>query len=809
MAIVLLAAATSRSAWVTPEVRAPRLQFRTFDSATARTKVSYHIYTPEIYDTEKTRRFPVLYWLHGTGGGLAGLQPLVKHFDSAICSGKIAPMLIVFPNGLAESMWCDSKDGKVPMETVVVKELVPHVDATFRTIAAREGRLIEGFSMGGYGAGRIGFKYPDLFGGVSMLGAGPLDLDFKGPRATAKPEERERIFTNVWGSDIEYYRAQSPWVLAEQNKASLAGRTRIRQVVGDRDGSLPANRDLDAHLTKLGISHDLMVLSGVGHNTLEVFNALGEANWEFYRAATRFGSKEASTDSANKSRQLFFGFSKAMLKDAVPHQQRAWDAVQSIKKRLEPLGFASHLLQEQVRSHDEYTGNPSPFLITRRRLLTELESYRQSLGSNDTIIVYSHSHGLQGRSGKPGGLCLDDPSAGRARPSYLDWQEYADQLLRLPAQTVVVLTMACHSGGLVEFLNNDEKAKNLWQTHKTQGRNFLVITSQNAHSLSNPRRIDGNVINPFTHAVIKAFSGEADGYQRGRTEKHPDGRITLGELANFVVDEAKKHTASWDKGNDPDPQMMGSFDPETVIASLSKTKKKLGIGFGLGRETGELALAMKGENDFVDTMARGSGLSEMKRRTQQGVKVSCVFLSLEQMKETISTLKKNNIKCAYLAYNLEQNQHASRAELDDFVGSVKKAKEAATAYGAPLVVGPGMRFMTSREEDYAKAAPFADVWLIQSQRFQIDKETSRHATPEEYRKNIQRVVGLIHKGNPKTRIWVQIIICPGARAGNDFSAEEIVRLTHSIEDIVDGVRIYTAGASKGMETLKEIIRTLH
>jgi hypothetical protein len=190
------------------------------------------------------------------------------------------------------------------------------------------------------------------------------------------------------------------------------------------------------------------------------------------------------------------------------------------------------------------------------------------------------------------------------------------------------------------------------------------------------------------------------------------------------------------------------------------------------------------------------------------VKVSSVFLSLQQMRETISTLKESGIKCAYLAYNPEQNQRIPRAELDDFVGSVKKAKELASAYGAPLVVGPGMRFMMSREGDYAKAAPNADVWVIQSQRFQIDRDTSKHTPPEEYRKNVQRIVNLIHEGNPKTNIWVQIIICPGARAGNDFSAEEIMRLARAIEDIVDAVRIYTAGAAKGTETLKEVIRLL-
>jgi hypothetical protein len=68
---------------------------------------------------------------------------------------------------------------------------------------------------------RLGSKCHNLFGAVSNLAGGPLDLDLKGPRATANPEERERILTTVFGGDLDYFRAQSPWVLAEQNAAAV------------------------------------------------------------------------------------------------------------------------------------------------------------------------------------------------------------------------------------------------------------------------------------------------------------------------------------------------------------------------------------------------------------------------------------------------------------------------------------------------------------------------------------------------------------------------------------------------------------
>jgi enterochelin esterase-like enzyme len=158
-------------AWTTPAVNAPRVQYRTFTSAAAQGTVSYHVYTPAQYDSGTTQRFPVLYWLHGSGGGLGGIAPLSAYFDAAIRAGRIPPMLIVFPNGMASSLWVDAKDGRVPMERMVVRDLVPQLDAMFRTIATRGARLLEGFSMGGYGAARVGLLYPDVFGAMSMLAA--------------------------------------------------------------------------------------------------------------------------------------------------------------------------------------------------------------------------------------------------------------------------------------------------------------------------------------------------------------------------------------------------------------------------------------------------------------------------------------------------------------------------------------------------------------------------------------------------------------------------------------------------------------
>ena len=274
--------------WVTPAVRGPRLQHRTFASTAARSRVSYHVYTPDCYHTERVRRFPVLYWLHGAGGGLAGVRPLTMHFDRAIRAGKMPPLLVVFPNGHGLSLWVDSKDGRVPMETILIDELVPLIDASFRTIASREGRLIEGFSMGGYGAARLAFRHHRLFGGASILAGGPLQRDFThSPRAGK--QQRLRVLQTVFGGDHAYFRAQSPWVLAAENAEAMRGSTTMRLAIGDRDEMLSVVREFCTHLTGVGVSHTLTVLPGVGHDPVAVLEALGEANWEFYR--TVFGGR--------------------------------------------------------------------------------------------------------------------------------------------------------------------------------------------------------------------------------------------------------------------------------------------------------------------------------------------------------------------------------------------------------------------------------------------------------------------------------------------------------------------------------------
>ena len=270
--------------WVTPRAEGVGLSFHTFLSQAAGTKVSFHVYAPSAYTADPARRFPVVYWLHGSGGGVPGISRLSALADEAISAGKAPPFLMVFVNGLEMGMYIDWANGRAPLETVIIHELRPHIDANWRTIATREGRLLDGFSMGGYGAARFGFRYPELFQNVSMMGAGPMQETLnRTPRASRV--QAKSLLRDVYGGKQARFLAVSPRRYAEQNATTLARGSRLRLVIGDRDETFDSNRNFHDHLMRLGIPHQWIVLPGIGHDPMGVLAAMGDQHWAFYRDA--------------------------------------------------------------------------------------------------------------------------------------------------------------------------------------------------------------------------------------------------------------------------------------------------------------------------------------------------------------------------------------------------------------------------------------------------------------------------------------------------------------------------------------------
>src|SRR5205814_9328472 len=99
-----------------------------------------------------------------------------------------------------------------------------------RTMPRREARAVEGMSMGGYGALRLGFSHNDLFGVVSALAPGLISEKDQPPQRIPPA-----LFEHVMGSDVEYFRANTAWTAAERNADKIGKNTLIRIVVGDKD----------------------------------------------------------------------------------------------------------------------------------------------------------------------------------------------------------------------------------------------------------------------------------------------------------------------------------------------------------------------------------------------------------------------------------------------------------------------------------------------------------------------------------------------------------------------------------------------
>ena len=271
------------AAWVDPDKTEPAgTHYKTFPSKLAAAsalpsnEVSYLIYLPPSYETETSKRYPVVYWMHGLNGNQRAGSTFLAQMTPVAAAGKIPEMIVVLINGMKDSFYNDSPDGKWPIESVIIKELIPHIDKTYRTIARRESRAVEGYSMGSYGAAHLGFKYPELFGIVDV-NAGALIT----PRAAVQPAVYEKMF----GSNDAYVQANDPTVLLRKNADAIRGKTFIRVAVGGDDSLLPNNKKLDDALTELHIEHGWEVVPGVAHNPPLFYKTLGERSMVTYEKA--------------------------------------------------------------------------------------------------------------------------------------------------------------------------------------------------------------------------------------------------------------------------------------------------------------------------------------------------------------------------------------------------------------------------------------------------------------------------------------------------------------------------------------------
>ncbi len=162
----------------------PRLWSAMVTSTVLSQPVEVAIHLPADYNNHPERRYPVLLLFHGHGEPLDGVLPWVRQGNApALIEASAFEGIVVIPQCGKACWYVDwqkaTPGGAKPQwETYYAQQLMPWIEANFRTIATREGRAIAGLSMGGTGALAIAGRNPQLFSKVGSFSSAPNIQDF-------------------------------------------------------------------------------------------------------------------------------------------------------------------------------------------------------------------------------------------------------------------------------------------------------------------------------------------------------------------------------------------------------------------------------------------------------------------------------------------------------------------------------------------------------------------------------------------------------------------------------------------------------
>jgi enterochelin esterase family protein len=237
-----------------------------FPAPSTRGSGTYGIYLPKGYADKKNaqRTYPLVIWLHGMrgssrrfrSGGSSTLDKMRK-------AGKIPDLILVTPSASSRPTYIDRGRGQNE-ESLILKDLMAHVEKSYRVAKERHRRAIMGVSMGALGAMKMALKYPKLFGTVAVHSSPILTVD------PDKLGRYRRFASQIFGDPIdkkEWAKEIPIAILSTKKPKDLAG-LRIYFDAGsnDRYGFGPTNVEFSKQLKKSKFKHTFNYIKGGGHS---------------------------------------------------------------------------------------------------------------------------------------------------------------------------------------------------------------------------------------------------------------------------------------------------------------------------------------------------------------------------------------------------------------------------------------------------------------------------------------------------------------------------------------------------------------
>jgi hypothetical protein len=274
--LVLLAWIGSASGGEATPALLGRMDTFSLDGPASGMAVTVQVYLPPGYD-DTQERFPTMYFLHGSGG-VTGIATLARSAERAVREHLCRPFLIVEPHGpgTPDCWWVDDAFGNSKASTLISADLVPAIEGRYRTLARREGRVIAGFSMGGFGAMAQLFLHPDRYAtGVAYDGG------FQIPGAPLSERIRTRL-ERLFGTDAQAFFAASPPGRAEQyarRPADDRPAVDYQLMIGAFGDRIAA---FQKQLEQVGVARpDRVITTTAGHNLGQVLDQCWREHFRF------------------------------------------------------------------------------------------------------------------------------------------------------------------------------------------------------------------------------------------------------------------------------------------------------------------------------------------------------------------------------------------------------------------------------------------------------------------------------------------------------------------------------------------------